>query len=151
MCAHVCMWLVCVCCLCVSLGDWEGCLFCHQPLEEGMAVIVGKHVRHSSSGSHAAVCMSALRQHLLTLETLLPGLRLPNRPNHMSSSAVIPTSPGLLGVRHRRSTTDISVGMSTACAWLSERRGRTGVLRIFYFRNNRYQNSVEFTSDPDSN
>lgn len=51
-------------------------------------------------------------------ETLLPGFLLPNYPNHMFSSAVRPTSPSLLGVRHHRSTTGISVGISTACAWL---------------------------------
>lgn len=107
-------------CSCVSVcGDWGGAVFCHQPLWE-------RHCCHHSETcgikaaaaimppfgwlSYGSICRGS--------ETLLPGFRLPNHPNHMFSSVVIPASPGLLGVRHHRSMTAISVRISTACAWL---------------------------------
>lgn len=81
----------------VTVGIREGA--CFPTASQGKALLSSEWNMWcwSGSGARATIWMSVYGSICCCSEDLLPGVRLPNHPNHMFSSAVIPTSPSLLG------------------------------------------------------
>lgn len=136
---HVC---VCVWCVCshsrVSVGTREGFCFATSLVGKAIAVITVKHVASGQQWQlchHLDVCAVAASADALRL--FCQGFACQTTQTICSHQQQYP-HPSLSRVTHRRSTTDISVRISTACAWRWWLKGGDGMLCNFDFTNNRY-------------